>query len=184
RPIDSGWRSRNRTTAQPRRSSSCRPMCSEYRGRAFCTRSGARIIRRSASASISPTTIIPGAAASRSCTATASSDDSGRVNLILLDPADVGTSGDVRLSGARATHLINVLNVSPGQSVRIGLLDGPLGAGTVQSLDDGAIVLRCVFNAAVPTPPPVDLLLALPRPKVMRRIWAQPAALGVGRSEE
>ncbi len=103
------------------------------------------------------------------------------MNLILLDPADVGTSGDVRLSGARATHLINVLNVSPGQSVRIGLLDGPLGAGIVQSLDDGAIVLRCVFNAAVPPPPPLDLLLALPRPKVMRRLWAQLAALGVGR---
>jgi len=32
----------------------------------------------------------------------------------------------------------------------------------------------------VPARPLVDLLLALPRPKVMRRLWAQIAALGVG----
>ena len=32
-----------------------------------------------------------------------------------------------------------------------------------------------------PSRPPVDLLLALPRPKVLRRLWAQIAALGVGR---
>jgi len=29
--------------------------------------------------------------------------------------------------------------------------------------------------------PPVDLILALPRPKVMRRLWAQLSAIGVGR---
>ena len=33
----------------------------------------------------------------------------------------------------------------------------------------------------LPAPPAVDLLLALPRPKVLRRLWAQFAALGVGR---
>src|SRR6202043_2921377 len=38
----------------------------------------------------------------------------------------------------------------------------------------------CAFDATVPSRPRVDLLLALPRPKVMRRLWAQIAALGVG----
>jgi RsmE family RNA methyltransferase len=38
-----------------------------------------------------------------------------------------------------------------------------------------------VFEAEAPARPRVDLLLALPRPKVMRRLWAQLAALGVGR---
>jgi len=110
---------------------------------------------------------------------TASSDDARRVNLILFDPAEVDASGVVRLSGARATHLVNVLDVSPGQIVRVGMLDGPLGTGTVQSIVDGTVALRCVFNTDVPPAPAVDLLLALPRPKVMRRLWAQLAALGV-----
>jgi RsmE family RNA methyltransferase len=52
--------------------------------------------------------------------------------------------------------------------------------GTVQSIADGTVELRCAFDATVPSRPRVDLLLALPRPKVMRRLWAQIAALGVG----
>src|SRR5205823_10500285 len=45
---------------------------------------------------------------------------------------------------------------------------------------DGAVEPHCAFDATVPPRPPIDLLLALPRPKVMRRLWAQLAALGVG----
>src|SRR4051812_38021512 len=41
-------------------------------------------------------------------------------------------------------------------------------------------MLRCAFEPALPPRPAIDLLLALPRPKVMRRLWAQLAALGVG----
>jgi RsmE family RNA methyltransferase len=103
------------------------------------------------------------------------------VNLILLDPAEVSASGDVGLSGARATHLIDVLDVAPGRTVRVGVLDGPLGTGVVQSVADSVIVLRCAFDEGPPPAPSVDVLLALPRPKVMRRLWAQLAALGVGR---
>src|SRR4030095_14332053 len=43
------------------------------------------------------------------------------------------------------------------------------------------VVLRCDLEATPPAPPGIDLLLALPRPKVLRRLWAQLAALGVGR---
>jgi RsmE family RNA methyltransferase len=42
------------------------------------------------------------------------------------------------------------------------------------------VTLRCEFDATTPPRPRVDLLLALPRPKVMRRLWAQLAAIGVG----
>ena len=48
------------------------------------------------------------------------------------------------------------------------------------SADDGRVTLRCAFEADTPPRPHVDVLLALPRPKVMRRLWAQLAALGVG----
>jgi RsmE family RNA methyltransferase len=102
------------------------------------------------------------------------------VNLILLEPDEVSDSGDVRLSGARAAHLLNVLRVAPGHQVRVGVLDGPCGVGTVQSIDAGTIGLRCALEVSLPPHPLVDLLLAVPRPKVMRRLWAQLAALGVG----
>ena len=102
------------------------------------------------------------------------------MNLILVDERDRVDSFSVALADARAAHLINVLRVAPGQTVRVGLLDGPFGVGTVQTVQGGQVTLCCAFETEVPSRPRVDVLLALPRPKVMRRLWAQLAALGVG----
>lgn len=102
------------------------------------------------------------------------------MNLILLEPGEVRGACDVRLSGTRAAHLLNVLRVAPGHQVRVGILDGPAGVGTVQSVSDDEIELRCCFETTIPSRPRIDVLLALPRPKVLRRLWAQIAALGVG----
>ena len=101
------------------------------------------------------------------------------MNLLLLEPAEVGSDGTFVVSGGRACHLMDVLRVRPGQDVRIGVIDGALGTGTVRSVDEDTVTLTCTFDA-IPARPSVDLLLALPRPKVMRRLWAQVAALGVG----
>jgi 16S rRNA (uracil1498-N3)-methyltransferase len=84
------------------------------------------------------------------------------------------------LSGVRADHLLKILKIAPGQCVRVGVVDGPRGVGTVQSITGGTVALHCALDAIIPPRPKVDLLLALPRPKVMRRLWAQIAALGVG----
>ena len=103
------------------------------------------------------------------------------MNLIILESAEVDGEGRVRLAGPRATHLLDVLRATSGQGVRVGLLDGPRGTATVGSTEGGIVELRCVFEGTTQDRPRVDLLLAVPRPKVMRRLWAQLAALGVGR---
>lgn len=106
------------------------------------------------------------------------------MNLILLEPGEArgaGATGRLSLDGVRGRHLIRVLKVMPGQRVRVGVLDGPRGTATVESIACDTVTLLCAFEAAIPARPPVDLLLALPRPKVMRRLWAQLAAMGVGR---
>jgi 16S rRNA (uracil1498-N3)-methyltransferase len=102
------------------------------------------------------------------------------MNLILIEERDRVDATCVTLTDARATHLLKVLRVTPGQPVRVGLLDGPLGTGIVEALGNGSVTMRCVFETETPSPPRVDVLLALPRPKVMRRLWAQLAAIGVG----
>ncbi len=91
------------------------------------------------------------------------------------------THGVVHLSDLRATHLRRVLHVSDGQPVRVGLIDGPFGEGLVLGVTDEVVTLRCRFEPAPPARPAIDLLLAVPRPKVLRRLWSQLAALGVGR---
>jgi RsmE family RNA methyltransferase len=82
---------------------------------------------------------------------------------------------------SRADHLIEVLHTAIGQTVRVGIIDGPLGTATVTAIADDAVTLRCRFAERPPERPSIDLLLALPRPKVLRRLWAQLAAIGVGR---
>ena len=103
------------------------------------------------------------------------------MNIVLFDPSEVGADGRVEVSGVRASHLLQVLNVAPGQDVRVGVIDGPMGVGTVAGVTGGTVTLACAFETTAPERPRVDLLLALPRPKVLRRLWAHLAALGVGR---
>jgi RsmE family RNA methyltransferase len=103
------------------------------------------------------------------------------VNLIIIEAAELDPSGHLTLSDGRASHLLDVLGATPGQCVRVGLLDGPVGTAMVTGAGGGVVGLQCSFSSDTPVVPPMDLLLALPRPKVMRRLWAQLAALGVGR---
>ncbi|MBN2686365.1 MAG: 16S rRNA (uracil(1498)-N(3))-methyltransferase [Pontiellaceae bacterium] len=103
------------------------------------------------------------------------------MNLILLQPDEVDSDGLCCLSGSRAKHVREVLRAAPGKPLRVGLLNGPLGKGVVDRVEAEQVVLRCTFESAPPPRPRIDLLLAMPRPKVMKRLWAQLAALGVGR---
>ncbi len=103
------------------------------------------------------------------------------MNLILCESSEVDADGVVTLAGARAAHVRGVLRAQRGDTVRIGVVDGPRGQGEILALDDCRVIVRCELDATAPPPPAIDLLLALPRPKVLRRLWAQLAALGVGR---
>jgi 16S rRNA (uracil1498-N3)-methyltransferase len=103
------------------------------------------------------------------------------MNLILCEADEVDAAGVATLTGDRAAHVRGVLRARCGDTVRIGVIDGPRGRGEVMALETDRVVVRCELDAEAPALPAVDLLLALPRPKVLRRLWAQVAALGVGR---
>lgn len=103
------------------------------------------------------------------------------MNWILLEPGEVAPDGRVRLAGARADHVRQTLRAEPGRTIRVGVLDGPLGAAEIEAIDPEAVRLKCAFEDAPPPRPPLDILLALPRPKVLKRLWAPLASLGVGR---
>ena len=103
------------------------------------------------------------------------------MNLILIERGEVRDSGAVRLDDHRARHLREVLRVEVGQTVRIGVVDGATGKGRVTSIDALAVELDCHFDEFRPATPRVDLILAVPRPKVLKRLWAPLAALGVGK---
>jgi 16S rRNA (uracil1498-N3)-methyltransferase len=105
------------------------------------------------------------------------------MNLILLEPALVA-DGAVRLDDRRAVHLRSVLGVAVGSIVRVGLVGGGVGEGTVTALpDDGAVELAVRCDQPAPPRLPVVLVLAVPRPKVLTRVIEIAAAFAVERIE-
>jgi len=89
------------------------------------------------------------------------------VNLLLVEAGEV--DGEcVTVDGRRATHLREVLGVTVGSRVRAGIVGGGLGTAEVVA-DDGRITLRLAITEPAPPPLPVEVVLAVPRPKVLTR---------------
>jgi len=103
------------------------------------------------------------------------------MNLLLLREHEVRDDGRTSVTGRRARHLIDVLGAAPGRTLRAGLIDGPLGTAEVIAVAADRVQLHCTFEATAPTRADDTLLLAVPRPKVLRRCTEQAAALGFGR---
>jgi len=103
------------------------------------------------------------------------------MNLILLFPEDFRCDTDVRLTGRRLAHVRQVHHAAVGDTLRIGVLGGALGTGTVTRLDDSALEMTVHLSEPPPSPLAATLLLALPRPKVLKRILQGITALGVKR---
>ncbi|MEI7900395.1 MAG: RsmE family RNA methyltransferase [bacterium] len=102
------------------------------------------------------------------------------MNRILLEPEELQTDGTVTLDDDRAAHIRQVLHAQAGQTVRTGWINGRMG--TSRLLEVSEHHMRLLPDHTQETPLPwFDLLLAMPRPKVLKRLWPQLAALGVGR---
>jgi RsmE family RNA methyltransferase len=103
------------------------------------------------------------------------------VNLLLFEPHELDDAGRVRICDRRAAHLIEVLRPSPGQRLRAGLWRGPLGSAEVLCVGQTEVTLAVELEKLEPPPPLVDLVLALPRPKVLSRVIETAASFGVRR---
>ena len=103
------------------------------------------------------------------------------MNLLLLDDADFVAADRVLLRDRRLTHLHEVHRAESGDSLRVGRLGGLMGEGRLLSLSRDEAQLQVSFTQAPPAKLPLTLLLALPRPKMLRRVLQTVAAMGVPR---
>lgn len=105
------------------------------------------------------------------------------MNIILLNRDEI-QDNNVSVGGRRAEHLVRVLRVQPGDSVRLGVVDGRLGTGTVVDLQRKYPFfarLEVTLDRLPPPSPQLELIVALPRPIMLKRIFSQATALGVRR---
>lgn len=103
------------------------------------------------------------------------------MNLILLFPDDFAPDGTVRLTGRRAHHVHEVHRARVGDELTVGRVNGPVGKGTVLLVAPDEVRLSVRLTEAPPSPTGIDLLLAMPRPKVLRRVLQSAASLGARR---
>ena len=104
---------------------------------------------------------------------------SGPMNIVLLRENDWTDGNTVRLTDYRAYHLINVIKVEINQTLRVGLINGNRGSANVKQLGENVVELEVMlFEAPLPRHP-IHLVLALPRPKMLRRVFRSVAEFGV-----
>lgn len=103
------------------------------------------------------------------------------MNLLLLDDADFVAADRVILRDRRLTHMQEVHRAESGDRMRVGRLSGLMGEGRLLRLEPNEAELQVSFDQLPPAKLPLTLLLALPRPKMLRRVLQTVAAMGVPR---
>ena len=103
------------------------------------------------------------------------------MNLLLLEDGDFIAEDTVRLSGRRLKHLLEVHRAEAGDSLRVGRLNGLMGTGQLISLNHEQAELAVTLDKPAPEKLPLTLLLALPRPKMLRRVLQTVSSMGVSR---
>jgi len=101
------------------------------------------------------------------------------MNLILVTPADFISADEVYLTDRRFEHIQQIHRAQLGQRLKVGILDGNSGYGEITQIEDQGIKLQLALTEMPLPAVPLTLLLALPRPKMLKRILQSSAALGI-----
>ena len=118
------------------------------------------------------------------------------MNRILFEKNEIA-DGRAVFSDGRAEHVLNVLHGTVGQLLKTGEVDGLAGMSTIVEIRNlherepgsaqrgngllaGEIVVECSHSEKT-AEPWIDLVLAPPRPRVLKRLLPQLAAMGVGK---
>ncbi|AGZ33227.1 MULTISPECIES: 16S rRNA (uracil(1498)-N(3))-methyltransferase [Pseudomonas] len=103
------------------------------------------------------------------------------MNLLLLEEADFVSADRVVLADRRFTHMQEIHRVAVGDTLRVGRIGGLMGKATVVRLEKHQAELDVSFDQPPPAKLPLTLVLAVPRPKMLRRLFQTVATLGVPR---
>ena len=117
------------------------------------------------------------------------------MNRILFEKAEI-MDGIATFGGERAEHVMNVLHGEVGQILKTGEVDGLIGTSEIVEIltmesnvgncggSDSSAPIRIrarVDHTEKSIEPWIDVILAPPRPRVMKRLLPQLATMGVGR---
>lgn len=101
------------------------------------------------------------------------------MNIVLLEPEDIQSEIWSIHSKRQVQHLHEHLDITVGQNLKVGIRNGARYLTEIVSMNEQQVCVRPVHEEAVPAKLPVHLIVALPRPKVLRRLIMDSVTLGV-----
>lgn len=103
------------------------------------------------------------------------------MNVIILPPSAFDESGNANITNpVQLTHIKNVLKATVGDTLKIGKLGQNIGKGEIAQMNDEICQLTNItLNQSPPPKLNLTVILALPRPKVLRRLILDMTAFGV-----
>ncbi|OBY74141.1 16S rRNA (uracil(1498)-N(3))-methyltransferase [Acinetobacter gyllenbergii] len=104
------------------------------------------------------------------------------MNIVLLETEQCHSIDAWQINQARQLqHLRQHLQLNVGDTLKVGVRAGQRYLTEVVCISEHGITVRPIQTEVVPAKLPVHLILALPRPKVLRRIIMDAVTLGVER---
>ena len=101
------------------------------------------------------------------------------MNIVLLDPRQTESPIWTISAKRQLEHLRTHVNVQVGDTLKLGIRGGKRYLTEVLSVTEQQIQLQSIHEEIVPKKLPVTLIVAMPRPKVLRRLVMDSVTLGV-----
>lgn len=101
------------------------------------------------------------------------------MNLILLFNEDFLDETTVLLKGRRYKHITEIHKVEIGKELQVGLINNKMGIGKVIEIKEDSIILEVNLNKNPPKPSNIEIVMAMPRPKVFKRIIQDLTTMGI-----
>ena len=101
------------------------------------------------------------------------------MNIVLLDPRQTESEIWSITSSRQLEHLHKHLEIKLGDTLKVGIREGQRYLTEVVEVTEQAVKLKPIQIEPVPEKLPVTLIVAMPRPKVLRRLIMDSVTLGV-----
>jgi len=103
------------------------------------------------------------------------------MNVILLEENQKKTANCYVLSKRQQEHMSQIIKIKKNDKIKVGLLNGLMGEAVYQGEDESGLALIDILylDKKPPLPLPITLILALPRPNMLKRTLLNISAMGV-----
>lgn len=101
------------------------------------------------------------------------------MNIVLLDPRQTESEIWIISAKRQLEHLRTHVDIQVGDTLKVGIREGQRYLTEIVEVTEQAIQLKPIKEEMVPAKLPVTLIVAMPRPKVLRRLIMDSVTLGV-----